>query len=540
MMATTASMDEDQRRVQIDNDRYDDFLSATRRRFDGLTKGARAVFTTDAAGLWDAYLDAAPVGSRQSRTCNACKRFVERFGGLVAISDDGTTTPLFWNADDAPPAYRNAARALARIVARAAVTGVFLSSEKEWGQGTTGAWTHTSVTPPSHLIFSHSLLNAGQAMAEKGQDYETLLRGLGEFNVDAVRKAHAYLTNGSLHRSEKHQGVAQWLLDLHERRDATKNERIRANVTWLAVASAPPGFCHVKSGMIGTLLEDIVAGLHFDTLARRFNEKMDPLKYMRPVAPPTAGNIAQGEKVIAAMGAAQSLERRFAKLADVQALWLPVAPKEAPKPGGVFGHLHGQTTAAPLANTAPAVTMTWEKFARVVLPTAERIEYLVPHTRDNFSALVTAKHADAPPVLQWDSIDRRNPVSWYVYHGGSSPSAWGLTPGSFHEVSAVSLQPNMWPGDGKHAHQGESVTFILRGARDSNYRTGAGLFPECLKSEFHAVRATIEAYWRTAVIDGRDEAEACGIRLQKGNQWPATFRVTSRGVRTDYRLDRWD
>ena len=93
----------------------------------------------------------------------------------------------------------------------------------------------------------------------------------------------------------------------------------------------------------------------------------------------------------------------------------------------------------------------------------------------------------------------------------------------------------------KSSHQGESVVFILAGARDKKYVKGAGFFPEFLKSEYHAIRSTMEAYARNAVVEGQDEAGACGLVLTKGGSWNHVFRVTSgNGVQVDYRIDRWD
>lgn len=66
------------------------------------------------------------------------------------------------------------------------------------------------------------------------------------------------------------------------------------------------------------------------------------------------------------------------------------------------------------------------------------------------------------------------------------------------------------------------------------------MFVESLKSDYHPVRRTLEAYFKSAVIDGKGEAEACGLCLSQGSKWSAVLRVTSRGIRTDYALDRWD
>jgi hypothetical protein len=61
--------------------------------------------------------------------------------------------------------------------------------------------------------------------------------------------------------------------------------------------------------------------------------------------------------------------------------------------------------------------MTWVKFANNVLPDAQSIEVQVPETAERFAALVTSVSPEDPPVLQWDSHEERNPVSWY-YHSG--------------------------------------------------------------------------------------------------------------------------
>src|SRR5690606_1337052 len=252
---------------------------------------------------------------------------------------------------------------------------------------------------------------------------------------------------------------------------------------------------------------------------------------------PDAGAIAQAEKVVAQLGAAGSLARRFARLEDIETIWTP-KQKAEPKREGVFGHLKTKGDAEPISMRVPPVTMTWEKFSRTVLPEAEAIEFYARAARDNYTALITAVDAGAPPILQWDSLERRNPVSWYVWHGGSPPEQWGLRTGSFCPVSAVTLKPSMWSG-GIFAHQGEGVIFILRDARETR-QPGAAIFPETLKSEFHGIRSVIEAYSRNAEIAEIESGTACGVALFKGSNWEHVFRVTTAGQAIEYRLDRWD
>jgi hypothetical protein len=522
-----------------DDVEYDAFLARVQARFSANIGAASPLFTTDAEGMWTAYLDSFSPEQRQYHNCHSCRQFIERFGALVTIDDAGMTASAVWNENDAPELYRPAVRAMERLARRGRVTGVFLSADAVWGSPVTGIWRHFAVTPPKAMIYNRrAILTAEQAMAEKREDYGIVQRALAEFSQPMVEQALTLLQTESLYRSEKVLGPAQWLRDLHVARGAAKGTA-RDNVTWKAVATAPTGFCHPRSSMVGTLLEDIAAGLDFSEVSRRFAEKMHPLQYQRPQAAPSVGNIAQSEKLVEKMGIAASLRRRFARLDEVEALWMPAPTQDEPKGGGgVFSHLQPKSAAPPMGGTdMPAVTMTWDKFQRTVLPEALEIEFFAPHGSDNYTALVTAVDPDAPPILQWDREEQRNPVSWYVWHGGSSAAQWGLSGGRFHKVSAVTLKPSMWHGG--NDHQGAGVVFILDGAKESRF-AGLALFPETLRAELREIRPTIEAFSRNGQIEGVEEASACGIALMKGNNWNARFRVRSATSTVEYKLDRWD
>jgi len=531
------------------DDRFEDLAAVVRRRVASLA--GTPLFRTRHSGLpfglFGVYLDEFSAPSRQTHNCHACRRFIETYGGLAVIDPDtGTHRSALWSGTDNLPAeYAPSVHALAAVVRSALIDGVFLRGESNWGAGPTRdgkrgvTWEHFYA--PAAARFAHPILTAGQAMAERHEEYGMLQRGLADFSIDTVRQAKGLLETDALYRSEKVLGVATWLLDLHEKREATQNHRTRENLTWLAVATAPPGFAHVRSTMIGTLLEDIAAGLPFEDVKRKFAAKMHPLQYLRPQAPPSAGNIAAAEKIVATLRTAGSLERRFARLSDLRPLWTPRAvERPATVQAGVFGHLRQAVSRAAEKLMAPAAVMTWEKFARTVLVTAERIECLVPSGSSAFVALVTSANPDAPPVLQWDRDDERNPVSWYFYAGGAMARDFNLEAGSWCPVTAVTLSPAKW---GAHplTHHADMAIFVLAGAKDMRHRQGGGFFPEQLRSEYHGIRRTLEAYVLGAAIAGRDESEGCGIALQKGAQpWTTTFRVTAKGMQTLYRPDRWD
>lgn len=522
-----------------DDPDYDALRHDLQTRFLAIVGSGGPLFTTDAEGLFDAYLAAFPASERQYHNCNACRRFLETYGGLVTIGEHGQTESAIWSLTTLaiPDTYVRSLFGIAARVRSAKVTGVFLSKEAIWGNPTTPPWTHFAVTPPASLVHRSVTQSAGQAMAEKLEDYKNVQRALAEWTRPTIETALKLLESEALYRSEKVIGPAKWLYFLHVQRNHTQNPA-RDNLVWRAVAHAPAGFCHPRASMIGTLLDDIAAGMDFTEVSRRFAAKMSPLQYQRPQAPPSVGSIVAAEKLVETMGIRPSLDRRFARLDEVEAIWKPRPRAEAPASGGVFSHLKPKGAVVASSMQVPPITMTWVKFAATVLPIAETLAFFTAMRPNSYVGLLTAVHADAPPILQWDTAEYRNPVSWYLYSHGSIPSAWDLPSNVFHPVNAVTLKPNQWRG-GFCKHQGEGVILILDGAKDVR-ESGNALFPEILKSELHGVRAVIEAYSRSAVIGGKEEASANGIMLGKGSTWDALIRVGTAGGHQDYRLDRWD
>lgn len=523
-----------------ENDGYEGFLSSVRASFEKQIQGGDdPLFTTDATDLYETFLEELPAEARQHYNCNACRHFVNRFGGLVRIDGQGKTHPVMWSIEP-PGFFIGAVDAIQKKVKAAKVTGVFINGEKYLGIRKTGSWTHMAVDMPKAMVYHNLLKTPYQMAAEKAEDFKMLTNAISKYSIETVETAVKLLRSDSLYRSEKVLGVAEWFMGVLNDRSG-KRGKTATNIVWRKAATAPTGFCHVSSSMIGTLLDDIEAGYDFDEVSRRFSEKMNPLQYQRPQAAPSAGNVAQAEKIVAKLGIENSLKRRFARLDELQTLWLPRVESKSKPFGGVFSGVSTKQSAAKKTNNGltTTVTMTWEKFKRTVLPEAQKIEFRVTGRNDSYSALVTAVDPDAPPIIQWDSEESRNPFNWYVYSGGSAPGNWGLSMG-WAEVTGVVLQPSLWrPG---FEHQGQSVFFILKGCKDHRYRySGAALFPEVLKSELREVRSTIEAFSRKTVLEGYDEATACGIRCQASSKWwDYTFRVTTSLGVTEYKLDRWD
>jgi hypothetical protein len=487
------------------------------------------LFTTsvDPKVLWGHFLHHLPEDKRQHYNCHACRHFVERFGGLARV-EAGHARSLLWDPVGVPEFFLPAVASVRLLVENAKINGVFVSSARTWGTPTTRdpkkgcTWTHLHGRQNPSRIFSSKAKTDEQEMAEKREEHAMLRRALADYPRQLAREAVRVLRSGTLARSEKALAIAEWFEEAH----AKTNDEL-----WLAVATAPAGFCHVRSTVISTLLEDLRQGLDFETVSRRWGEKLDPLAYQRPKAAPTEGQISAAEKLVEKLGCVPALERRFATLADVRVkLWSPCPEKEAPAEGGVFGHLRGKKEQVRKLELPP-VKVTWEKFAREVLPKARSLEASLP-ARGGFYGLTAPVHADAPNLLQWD-----DPVSWYFYKDGSAPHRWGLS-GQRARVTAVFLAPHQWSEPGRRFTNHRRIAFFaLEGARD-RFASEAGLaiFPENLRSEFHPIRATIEAHSGKGTLAGVEAGDANGIAFQDQG---AALQVRVDGE-ASYVIDRWN
>lgn len=402
-------------------DNYLGFEKAIKEHFDKVTSEYNHLYRVrvDTESLWRIYVDSLPEEGRFVYDCRCCKHFFERYGNLVVITDDGYIESALWNTE-VPEFFSLAVSRLNQYIKSTyTIDDVFISDERILGTPETAGWTHLHAVLPLTMVNNSRVKDAYQITAEKREDRLLLLRALQEYPIDIVEQAVALLQTDSMYRGERILGIAEWFLNLHKSLAGTPSI-MKNNLIWKAVAEAPAGFCHIKSSMIGSLLDDIKAGYSTRVIIARFEEKMNPQNYMRSQSAPTSSAIAQAEKLVEKLGIADSLRRRYARFDEIisKLAWVPKSESEVytpKKPGGigVFSHLTPKNASSSndISLELPTTTMTWAKFSRTILPTAEKLEVKVDNP-NRFMALVTEAVPGSENILQWD-----NPFSWY-YHGG--------------------------------------------------------------------------------------------------------------------------
>lgn len=498
------------RNVENDGD-FPGLVRQMQAHFDAIPTSA-PLFRVASFDAFEVFIRNLPVELRAHYTCNACRGFFNRFAGLVVVNKDGTLASALWGFEAAAP-FDVAVHELCREAEAGQIIEVFVTTESTIGQPTSNGWDHFAVKLPSqrqHRSFTESV---EATSAKVREEMNMLKRSLEEFPESLLHKTLAIVKSGSLVRPEKAQPQLEWLIDLRGKL-ASMPARRGSNLLWLTAATAPAGFCHVRSGVIGTLLEDVQTYSDVATIACKWAEKLDPTQYMRAQVAPSAGNLKRAEQIIANMEAAGSLRRRYVTDGDyVEKLWAAKEPKAAQPSGLVFGHIAAKQQRKPeaLSLNLPEVKMIWDKFARTMLTEAVKIEYHVP-MQAQLAALVTAVDSNAPPILQWDGGEQRNPVS--VYSQTAPTQSWNLTPSSWVTVKAISPMPYHWNGNAA-PNQKQGVFLSLEGCRDVSRQAGGGFLPEFLRAELREIRASLDAYARSARVEGGDKASACGVALMK-------------------------
>jgi hypothetical protein len=385
----------------------------------------------------------------------------------------------------------------------------FFWKDEVWGVPEAGGFKHLSVLAGSCNFEKH--LTPNQAMAVRREDRKHLEAALlGDMEPEYIRKAVAMLEAGGLARSETLLPMGRFLLEVQESVKASSGER-RNRILWHAVGRAARGWCTPRGSAFGALVEDIKNGRSNAAVERAQAQRMRPDQYQRPQAPPAAGNVKQAEQVFDKLGLGPSLQRRFMAIEEASLFWRPAAVSAAQnraaarESNGLFSHVE---TKPPRVSAPPSTkrisnttqTMTFAKFQKDILPKALSMTLRVPN-HGSFCALTTAVHQDAPPILKWDHENNRNPGAWYLYTNGSSSSQWGLTYNDHVQVFGLCYLPPEWtlPSKAVEYQTSGRVLLILQGAYDHS-NSSIALFPECLKSEVHHVRATIEAHSRSVAM----------------------------------------
>lgn len=384
------------------------FAAAVNKQLNQLS--AHELFVTATGDdVWAHYLASFPEGTdpiykeRTEHDCSCCKNFVRNFGNVVAVIDGKTQS--IWNIPELGNEYSVVAAALNEFVLSTPITGLFRSSERTYGAEESKQMLESgSVKKWNHFFGSVAARHKSRTVDKDLGDYNTTTqvfkRGLDELSAESFSTVIDLIKGNALYRGEEHLPALQSFQKVQNAYRKLKTDTDRNTFAWANATSPASRF---RNTVIGTLIQDLSAGVDLEGAVRSFEVKVAPTNYKRTTALITPRMVQDAMKTIAELDLETALTRRYAKLSDVSVnnvLWVDNTVQGKMK-GGVEGLLMDAATKK-IPEKGKAEEITINDFMSNVLPTLSSIDVLIQGTHlTNFMSLTAPVHPDSGKLFKW-------------------------------------------------------------------------------------------------------------------------------------------
>ncbi|WP_203807088.1 hypothetical protein [Paractinoplanes tereljensis] len=388
---------------------FEKFVADVTTRLSAMSKGELFVVGDglDRDSLWLTFLDSFPAGTnlrfreRSEYDCSTCRVFIKHFGNVVEIHNAQIRT-LWSGVSASDPVFSVVAAAMDEFVGTLPLSGIFRSAEAQYGAKTTRALRDGQVEVWNHLYGrvekQHRSTDAGAARGTFDAAVQVFQRGLAELSRPALDTVADLIDDNALYRGAEHSRAVTEFRSLQNRWTQATDGRA------FVFANAMNPAARLRNTVIGTLVQDLSAGVDLEQAVRSFETKVAPQNYQRPTALITPAMVKAAMKTIDELGIEESLQRRFARLSDVSVnnvLWVDNDTQSRMKDGieGLLMQAASARLPDPKPQEIPVVA-----FLKDILPGAESIDLWVANRHEpHFVSLTTGRHPAAPRLFTWDN-----------------------------------------------------------------------------------------------------------------------------------------
>lgn len=408
--------------------------------------------TIDRDKIWEVYLNGFPESEKQHYNCNCCKSFLRQYGGIVGI-ENGKIVSI-WDNITPEPEFGDAISNLNTYIHSLPITDVFYNefkkcgTEKNLDKKTGGIWEHFYIELDNKFIVKN---NIDSKRAEKRDDKAVLKRSLDELTLDSVDTVLELIAQGSLYRGNEFKGLLDKFKLIKIAYNQTKENK--DTYTWNASINIGQALCRIRNTSIGTLLIDLSEGVDLDIAVTKFEKVVAPTNYKRPTSLVTPKMVEQAKEKLIEMGLLDSMERRYANVADLNVENILYTDKSS-ELTDVFGEITKDTLVNPKTlSKLEEISIT--DFLEKIVPKSKSIEVLLENNHlNNFVSLITGQDKNAKSLFKWDNL-----FSW-SYTGAIADSMKERVKAAGGKVDGVLRFSIQWNEDGKsiidldaHAHE---------------------------------------------------------------------------------------
>jgi hypothetical protein len=407
-------------------DNFSAFVKTVAASFQDLAKGANVfVVELEDGLLYKEYLGAFPAGSNPAfkttteHDCRSCWHFIRRAGNVVVVADDGMLRTV-WDvaAKEAVGPYREVAARLRDVVRAAGVRDLFRVGENDTGFGAPQSrvmdketqqvrtWSHLHTGEiPRHLRSA----TCDQLKGDYRTTVQVFARGLTELSVDAVETVISLIEANALYRGDEHKRAVVEFRKAQRAFLSRPEGRDRDVFAWAHADSPAARF---RNTVIGTLVQDLSAGVPVEQAVTSFETKVAPQNYKRTTAIITPGMVKAAMTTIESLGLEPALERRFATISDISVkdvLWVDGTVKPLMK-GGLADALmkHVSSGRSPEGDVERAEEIGLDDFVARILPETTSLELLFKGAQlGNLMSLTAPVHPEPKQLFRW-----KNDFAW--------------------------------------------------------------------------------------------------------------------------------
>jgi len=491
---------------------FSQFKTAVGGQFETLRK--QPLFRADVTGddLWNTYINSFPPGTnplvrvRTEHDCSCCRQFIRAVGNAVAVVNGKVVS--IWDVEiPGEPAYQVVADAMAKLVKDKAIDNIFLHTERSAGTEKSfeqvldkvQTWNHFHVQIPNDFVCRG--VDIGPKRSEARALYDVMLRSLTEITDEAVDTVLDLIAQNALYRGTEHTFVVDSFRKLKaefrklEQRQATTAEK--SAFVWSKINTVPASVAKVRNTSIGTLLIDLSEGLELEQAVRKFDAVMAPANYKRPTALVSKKMIENAKATLESLGLISALDRRYARLADINVNDIIFADRTARKSmieGDVFDVLASETKVGRTPSLDRVDEIPVDKFMSEIVPRAQSVEIMVENRHiSNLVSLIAPVDPTGGKLFKWD-----NNFSW-SYNGDVADSikervkrAGGNVTGdlccrlawfNYDDLDLHMRQPN-----GEHIYFGHREDRSSGGKLDVDMNAGGGTTREPVENIFYTSR----------------------------------------------------
>lgn len=408
------------------------FAQAVRAKFEQMSKQDLFIIDTDKDTLFGLYLASFPDGTnpiyltRTEHDCNCCKQFIRNIGNVVVIDKNTHELDSVWNVKGLPYPYDIVAAEMHKYVVGQHIKSSWFTPERSYGKPSTNqlmpdgktvkTWKHFSGDVPAKALSAAP----DRLRGEKDMTAQVFRRGLEELTDEAMQTVLDLIRENSLYRGQEHLNNIKAFSLMASYYKSLPNDKAKNLFIWENINNPA---ARLRNTAIGTLLQDLSAGVDIETSVKSYETKVAPENYKRTTALITPAMVKAATKTIADLGLEPQLQRRLANISDVSVnnvLWVDRSSK-AHMQSGLEQLLMGQTKASATKKKATSVNeISITDFIQTVVPTATEME--LQFTGNHVGNLMTLttrsseRSDDDVPLFKWD-----NDFAW-SYRGNIADS----------------------------------------------------------------------------------------------------------------------